>query len=166
MSKSFDEDALAGMQHAAAGALPSLSVLQESESLARVQAIVRRAGVAVPELDNLQAELAAKNQFRESAACQRYFDAMRANEALRELFVAKFAAVVGAYEQFVVYDRDAHNFDKASFLCDQPEANLPFVAAFIETQMWTSFVDEKLDIGENGASTLKVETFAATHIRT
>uniref|UniRef100_A0A914YJ35 DDENN domain-containing protein n=1 Tax=Panagrolaimus superbus TaxID=310955 RepID=A0A914YJ35_9BILA len=47
------------------------------------------------------------------------------------------------------------NFDKASFLSDQPDSFLPFLAAFLETQMFASFIDSKIlshlqsDIDEN-----------------
>uniref|UniRef100_A0A0D9QWS5 DENN domain containing 5A n=2 Tax=Chlorocebus sabaeus TaxID=60711 RepID=A0A0D9QWS5_CHLSB len=36
------------------------------------------------------------------------------------------------------------NFDKASFLSDQPEPYLPFLSRFLETQMFASFIDNKI----------------------
>ncbi|KAL6092312.1 hypothetical protein STEG23_014562 [Scotinomys teguina] len=36
------------------------------------------------------------------------------------------------------------NFDKASFLSDQPEPYLPFLSRFLETQMFASFIDHKI----------------------
>lgn len=37
-----------------------------------------------------------------------------------------------------------HNFDKATFLSDQPDQNLPFLSRFIETQMFASLIDRKI----------------------
>lgn len=36
------------------------------------------------------------------------------------------------------------NFDKATFLSDQPELHLPFLSRFIESQMFTSLIDHKI----------------------
>lgn len=36
------------------------------------------------------------------------------------------------------------NFDKASFLSDQPEPHLPFLSRFIESQMFATLVDNKI----------------------
>lgn len=35
-------------------------------------------------------------------------------------------------------------FDKASFLSDQPDSHLTFLSHFLETQMFTSFIDAKI----------------------
>ena len=37
-----------------------------------------------------------------------------------------------------------HNFDKATFLSDQPDQNLPFLSRFIETQMFATLIDRKM----------------------
>jgi hypothetical protein len=36
------------------------------------------------------------------------------------------------------------NFDRAAFLSDHSESHLPFLSAFIETQMFTTFIDNKI----------------------
>lgn len=36
------------------------------------------------------------------------------------------------------------NFDKATFLSDQPQHHLPFLSRFIETQMFATLVDSKI----------------------
>lgn len=36
------------------------------------------------------------------------------------------------------------NFDKATFLSDQPEQHLPFLSRFIESQMFATLVDNKI----------------------
>lgn len=37
-----------------------------------------------------------------------------------------------------------HMFDKATFLSEQPAHHLPFLSRFIETQMFASFMDNKV----------------------
>ena len=37
-----------------------------------------------------------------------------------------------------------HNFDKLAFLIDQPPSHLPFLSAFIESQMFATFIDNKI----------------------
>ena len=75
------------------------------------------------------------------------------NQAIRELFARTFVGLFANYESFVIgrgggdeaEGRDSVvNFDRASFLSDQPDSFLPFLTAFLETQMFTSFVDAKL----------------------
>jgi hypothetical protein len=36
------------------------------------------------------------------------------------------------------------NFDKATFLSDQPEQHLPFLSRFIESQMFATLIDNKI----------------------
>lgn len=36
------------------------------------------------------------------------------------------------------------NFDKATFLTDQPQQDLPFLSQFLETQMFASLIDAKI----------------------
>lgn len=36
------------------------------------------------------------------------------------------------------------NFDKASFLSDQPQRHRPFLSRFLETQMFASLIDNKI----------------------
>ena len=37
------------------------------------------------------------------------------------------------------------NFDKVSFLSEQPDYHVDFLAAFLETQSFASFIDEKVN---------------------
>lgn len=46
-------------------------------------------------------------------------------------------------EQWINNKESVQNFDKASFLSEQPD-NYPFLSQFIETQMFTNFVDSKI----------------------
>ncbi len=43
------------------------------------------------------------------------------------------------------------NFDKTSFLSDQKQSHLPFLSSFLETQTFSSFVDEFIISHESGA---------------
>lgn len=47
-------------------------------------------------------------------------------------------------EQWLSCRESMQNFDKATFLSDQPEAHLPFLSRFIESQMFTTLVDNKI----------------------
>ncbi|XP_058138997.1 DENN domain-containing protein 5B isoform X2 [Dasypus novemcinctus] len=77
------------------------------------------------------------------------------NAQLREVFAARFTQMFADYEAFVIQTaqdleswltnrEQMQNFDKASFLCDQPEPYLPFLSRFIETQMFATFIDNKI----------------------
>ncbi len=73
---------------------------------------------------------------------------MKFNNVVREIFLNRFTCLLYAYDHFVIgagtnSDRDTYfanrdsmaNFDKASFLSDQPDSHLNFLAAFLETQV-------------------------------
>lgn len=47
-------------------------------------------------------------------------------------------------EQWLSCRDSMHNFDKATFLSDQPEQQLPFLSRFIETQMFATLIDHKI----------------------
>ena len=79
------------------------------------------------------------------------------NVEIREILVNWFTQVFLDYGRFVRHPEDdqdmeqwlqnreqMENFDKAAFLSDQPASFLPFLAPFIETQMFASFIDLKL----------------------
>ncbi|XP_060694898.1 DENN domain-containing protein 5A isoform X3 [Hemiscyllium ocellatum] len=77
------------------------------------------------------------------------------NIQIREIFANRFTQMFADYEVFVIQpnqDKESwfsnreqmQNFDKASFLSDQPEPYLPFLSRFLETQMFASFIDNKI----------------------
>lgn len=79
------------------------------------------------------------------------------NVEIREILVNWFTQVFLDYATFVIHPLDnqdmeqwiqnreqMENFDKAAFLSDQPAQFLPFLAPFIESQMFATFVDTKL----------------------
>ncbi|KAM3719479.1 DENN domain-containing protein 5A [Dirofilaria immitis] len=165
MSRSFDDETLSDMlekdnysrQMVSRKDLAPLpfDVLKQSEVLARVAAIAHRAGVSIP-YENIQRELQSNDFYTNSSVCREYFKDMKINNAIREVFINRFAWLLYSYEHFVINaaypDLETYfdsresftNFDKAAFLSDQPNKNLPFLAAFLETQMFTSFIDAKI----------------------
>lgn len=77
------------------------------------------------------------------------------NAAIREIFANRFTQLLLEYESFVIQPKQdledwtsnreqMQNFDKASFLSDQPTQFLPFLSPFTETQMFASFIDMKI----------------------
>ncbi|KAM7356859.1 DENN domain containing pinstripe [Cochliomyia hominivorax] len=86
---------------------------------------------------------------------EQYYQDLRINNALREIFLNRFVHMFFAYEFFVIYpnqDREEwlsnretlQNFDKSSFLSDQPEHHRPFLSQFLESQMFATLVDNKI----------------------
>nr|CAD7395243.1 unnamed protein product [Timema cristinae] len=47
-------------------------------------------------------------------------------------------------EQWISNRDSMQNFDKATFLSDQPEQHLPFLSRFIESQMFATLIDNKI----------------------
>ncbi|KAK7896197.1 hypothetical protein WMY93_021522 [Mugilogobius chulae] len=81
--------------------------------------------------------------------------AAKLNIQIREVFAGRFTAMFGRYDQFVInssFDLDSWlsnregscNFDKGSFLSVQPASHLTFMSRFLETAMFSSFVDGKV----------------------
>uniref|UniRef100_A0AAY5K1I3 DENN domain containing 5B n=1 Tax=Esox lucius TaxID=8010 RepID=A0AAY5K1I3_ESOLU len=77
------------------------------------------------------------------------------NVQLREVFAGRFATLFGRYEEFVIHSapdleswlsnrEGVSNFDKGSFLSTQPTQHLHFLSRFLETAMFSSFVDSKV----------------------
>uniref|UniRef100_A0AAV2IQ48 UDENN domain-containing protein n=1 Tax=Knipowitschia caucasica TaxID=637954 RepID=A0AAV2IQ48_KNICA len=128
------------------GNVPSevLDLLQKNQTLQRLEALTRRARVSVTQEGR---GLSGRLQQEKKAAIL--------NTQLREVFAARFVAMFCDYDAFVIHScsdlhswltarENMHNFDKASFLSEQPEHLLPFLARFIETQMFASFIDNKI----------------------
>ena len=81
---------------------------------------------------------------------------------IREAFVQRFVDLLRDYEKFTIYPKQNYdqwkrdreqfqNFDRTAFLSDQPEKHLPFLSAFLETQMFRSFIDEKVEAYYNNS---------------
>ncbi|ENN76384.1 hypothetical protein YQE_07106, partial [Dendroctonus ponderosae] len=122
---------------------PSPPGSARSEALQRIADIVRRTGVA---LDKNEAQQPSDS----------YLDDMRFNNAVRETFLNRFVHIFQSYENFVIFptnhnkedwfnNRDEmQNFDKASFLSDQPEHDRLFLWRFLESQMFATLIDTKI----------------------
>uniref|UniRef100_A0A8C6T1S4 DENN/MADD domain containing 5A n=1 Tax=Neogobius melanostomus TaxID=47308 RepID=A0A8C6T1S4_9GOBI len=123
-------------------------LLRENETIARLQALVKRTGVS------LEKDASGIRDAR--AQCdEEELKMHQLNIHVREVFANRFTQMFADYEVFVIQpsqdkeswftNRDQmQNFDKASFLSDQPEPYLPFLSRFLETQMFASFIDIKI----------------------
>uniref|UniRef100_A0A673JZ53 DENN domain-containing protein 5B n=1 Tax=Sinocyclocheilus rhinocerous TaxID=307959 RepID=A0A673JZ53_9TELE len=139
-------------------ALDVLELLQGNPTLERLQALAKRTGVKVARLEALavgQKAVGEEGVGGRSPAEEEELKNAKLNVQLREVFAARFATMFADYESFVIQNspdleswltnrEQMHNFDKASFLSDQPEPYLPFLSHFIETQMFATFIDNKI----------------------
>uniref|UniRef100_A0A8C9ZKF1 DENN domain containing 5A n=1 Tax=Sander lucioperca TaxID=283035 RepID=A0A8C9ZKF1_SANLU len=123
-------------------------LLRENETIARLQALVKRTGVSL-------AKDASSNKDMRVQCDEEELKMHQLNIHVREVFANRFTQMFADYEVFVIQpsqdkeswftNRDQmQNFDKASFLSDQPEPYLPFLSRFLETQMFASFIDSKI----------------------
>uniref|UniRef100_A0A3B4B785 Uncharacterized protein n=1 Tax=Periophthalmus magnuspinnatus TaxID=409849 RepID=A0A3B4B785_9GOBI len=123
-------------------------LLRENETIARLQALVKRTGVSLDKDASGIRDARAQCDEEELKMHQ-------LNIHVREVFANRFTQMFADYEVFVIQpsqdkeswftNRDQmQNFDKASFLSDQPEPYLPFLSRFLETQMFASFIDSKI----------------------
>ncbi|KAH8398853.1 hypothetical protein KR222_008930 [Zaprionus bogoriensis] len=89
------------------------------------------------------------------SAVEQYYQDLRINNSLREIFLNRFVHMFHAYEYFVIYPNQAkdewlsnretlQNFDKSSFLSDQPEHHRAFLSRFLESQMFATLIDNKI----------------------
>uniref|UniRef100_A0A671QC18 DENN domain-containing protein 5A-like n=1 Tax=Sinocyclocheilus anshuiensis TaxID=1608454 RepID=A0A671QC18_9TELE len=125
-------------------------LLRENQTIARLQALVKRTGVT-----HVLALLAGTNKDSKVQCDEEELKKHQLNIRVREVFANRFTQMFSDYEVFVIQpsqdkeswfsNRDQmQNFDKASFLSDQPEPYLPFLSRFLETQMFASFIDSKI----------------------
>uniref|UniRef100_A0A8B9FF98 DENN domain-containing protein 5A n=1 Tax=Amazona collaria TaxID=241587 RepID=A0A8B9FF98_9PSIT len=132
--------------------LNSYELLKENETIARLQALVKRTVAffrfSFPSLLDSKKDLKIQCDEEE-------FKIYQLNIQIREVFANRFTQMFADYEVFVIQpsqDKESwftnreqmQNFDKASFLSDQPEPYLPFLSRFLETQMFASFIDNKI----------------------
>ncbi|XP_070612474.1 DENN domain-containing protein 5B isoform X2 [Erythrolamprus reginae] len=129
-------------------------LLKGNETIARLHALAKRTGVAVDRMA-ITASLAEKETDVKRHCDEQELKDYKLNVQLREVFANRFTQMFSDYEAFVIQaaqDRESwltnreqmQNFDKASFLSDQPEPYLPFLSHFIETQMFATFIDNKI----------------------
>uniref|UniRef100_A0A673ZKW5 DENN/MADD domain containing 5B n=1 Tax=Salmo trutta TaxID=8032 RepID=A0A673ZKW5_SALTR len=118
---------------------------EELAMLERLQALARRCG-------GMEGGKTLGRAFQEE---EEELNAAKMNVQLREVFAGRFTAIFGRYEEFVIHsapdleswlgNRDGtSNFDKGSFLSAQPAPHLHFLSWFLETAMFSSFLDSKV----------------------
>merc|ERR1719228_2896981 len=97
---------------------------------------------------------------------QSHKEKMVLNTAVREVFAHRFGHMFHSYEHFVIVNDEQdlnltpqsdtpQNFDKISFLSDQIQSHLPFLSRFLETQSFSSFIDDhiqRLELGSGSQS--------------
>ncbi|KAI2662212.1 DENN domain-containing protein 5A [Labeo rohita] len=103
-------------------------LLRENQTIARLQALVKRTGVSLEKLD--VKEDTSTNKDSKVQCDEEEFKMHQLNVQVREVFANRFTQMFSDYE--------------ASFLSDQPEPYLPFLSRFLETQMFASFIDSKI----------------------
>ncbi|XP_058481012.1 DENN domain-containing protein 5B isoform X1 [Solea solea] len=135
-----------------------LELLQGNATLERLQALTKCTGVTVAHVGALRAGIKAHGTDRQGVRTEVEEEELsyaKLNVQLREVFANRFTTMFADYEAFVIQSapdleswltnrEQMHNFDKASFLSDQPEPYLPFLSHFIETQMFATFIDNKI----------------------
>ncbi|KAL1122543.1 hypothetical protein AAG570_002873 [Ranatra chinensis] len=136
------------------------SLTQGSEMLKRIVLLAKRAGSSLDGLDDIGCDWDSftDDGFSEEMDTSNegeYSRDLKINTAVREIFLNRFVQMFSAYEHFVILpnqdkeewlcNRESmQNFDKATFLSDQPQQQLPFLSRFIETQMFATLVDNKI----------------------
>uniref|UniRef100_A0A8C3XWZ3 DENN domain containing 5B n=1 Tax=Catharus ustulatus TaxID=91951 RepID=A0A8C3XWZ3_CATUS len=134
-------------------ALNMYELLKGNETIARLQALAKRTGVTMEKM-TITSPLTEEKDGKLSCEELELRD-YKLNVQLREVFANRFTQMFADYEAFVIQaapDMESwltnreqmQNFDKASFLSDQPEPYLPFLSHFIETQMFATFIDNKI----------------------
>eukprot|EP00076_Gallus_gallus_P021497 XP_015142559.1 DENN domain-containing protein 5B isoform X3 [Gallus gallus] len=135
-------------------ALNMYELLKGNETIARLQALAKRTGVTMEKM-TITAPLAEKEKDMKLQCEEVELRDYKLNVQLREVFANRFTQLFADYEAFVIQAapdleswltnrEQMQNFDKASFLSDQPEPYLPFLSHFIETQMFATFIDNKI----------------------
>ncbi|KAF0292111.1 DENN domain-containing protein 5B [Amphibalanus amphitrite] len=121
----------------------------QMESMRRITQLARDAGLDLEKLSSL------KSSARRLSDDDQYIEDQKCNNAVREIFLNRFVHIFHTYEHFVIqpdqdmeswlYNRESmQNFDKVTFLSDQPHQDLPFLSRFIETQLFCSLIDNKI----------------------
>ena len=137
-----------------------MEILQQSEAWMKISNLAKKTGVwdsieDFAEDVTLKKDKAANDSKDLSSFPVSEVDDLKFSNAVREIFLNRFVHMFASYEAFVIQpsqdmeswlnNRESMQiFDKASFLSDQPETHLPFLSPFTETQMFTTFIDNKI----------------------
>lgn len=123
-----------------------LSPTDQTDGILRISRLVRNAGL---DLERLAEKAAA----RRLSGVERYINDQRYNNTAREVVLNRFVCIFLSYENFIVQPHQdmeswissgSSSFDKVSFLSDLPRDHLPFLSRFIETQMFSAFIERKI----------------------
>ncbi|XP_058055954.1 DENN domain-containing protein 5A [Anopheles bellator] len=148
---------------------PTAAVPARPDVRQRIVDIVRRSGGdEVDSSGGPNEVMPSAKQKQPLSTLEQYYEDLRLNNALREIFLNRFVQMFAAYEHFVILPNQSkdewltnreslHNFDKASFLSDQPQHHRPFLSRFLESQMFATLIDNKImlswcDDSQNGSS--------------
>ncbi|KAL3266984.1 hypothetical protein HHI36_011132 [Cryptolaemus montrouzieri] len=121
---------------------PSPPGSARSEALQRIADIVRRTGVTLDQNDS-------------GHPSDSYIEDLKFNNSIREIFLNRFVHIFQSYENFVIFPNQAkaewlnnrdsmQNFDKSSFLSDQPDQHRAFLWRFLESQTFATLIDNKI----------------------
>ncbi|XP_055601274.1 DENN domain-containing protein 5B isoform X2 [Uranotaenia lowii] len=135
--------------------LPPTAVPPRPDVRQRIVDIVRRSGGDEVDSTNTNDVMPSTKQKQPLSTLEQYYEDLRLNNSIREIFLNRFVQMFAAYEQFVILpnqdkedwlsNRESlHNFDKASFLSDQPQHHRPFLSQFLESQMFVTLIDNKI----------------------
>lgn len=166
--------------------LEKMEILQQSEAWSKISAIAKKTGVWNKDFGDYTVELTTKIA-KDETTKEKYQDLnsmpvreleeLKFNNSIREVFLNRFVHMFCWYGEFVIQtsndmeswlsNRESmQNFDKTSFLSDQPETYLPFLSPFLETQMFATFIDNKiLSHWEDAELNLKVFDSRVKHLR-
>uniref|UniRef100_A0AAG5DPM2 UDENN domain-containing protein n=1 Tax=Anopheles atroparvus TaxID=41427 RepID=A0AAG5DPM2_ANOAO len=135
--------------------LPPTAVPARPDVRQRIVDIVRRSGGDEVDSGGPNEVMPTTKQKQPLSTLEQYYEDLRLNNALREIFLNRFVQMFAAYEHFVILPNQSkdewltnreslHNFDKASFLSDQPQHHRPFLSRFLESQMFATLIDNKI----------------------
>ena len=125
-----------------------------SEEIAKLAGIATRAGIE--EEVTSPASSVTSDLGKSTSPVPDEVDSEKFVLDIREAFIQRFIDLLRDYEKFTIYPKQSYdqwkrdreqfqNFDRTAFLSDQPEKHLPFLSAFLETQMFRTFIDEKIE---------------------
>ncbi|XP_013380096.1 DENN domain-containing protein 5B isoform X2 [Lingula anatina] len=137
--------------------------LEKNDTLAKIMAIARRTGV-LGDTEDIHDVLSDRRKKKDKKKPEDEIESednhlkdLKFNNAVREVFLNRFLHIFSSYEAFIILpsqelgpeewltNRESmQNYDKAAFLSDQPDTFLPFLCRFIETQMFTTLIDNKI----------------------
>ena len=132
-----------------------LEMLQQNEALAKITALAKRTGV-ISSLEDISELAKDTSKLPRRHTTDRHVKDLIFNNSIREIFLNYFMHILNTYESFIITPSQEEmdqwltnretmqNFDKLAFLIDQPPSHLPFLSAFIESQMFATFIDNKI----------------------